>query len=245
MALTERQQQIDKLLKDGRTPKQIGEQLGISENAVYQQRRRIKAAASSKRSSKPAASKTTQAKRPTQKPRPAASPAAGNGHERSADPLAEVRRRKAEIDSLLSGAKATLSEAAKAHESAQKAYDDAEGKVKVELERLGAVEALLTGKLKPPKPGRKAKAEEPKAEEPKAEAEAQPEPKAEAQPEPEPEAEPEPAVAAPEASAQDEAAEAPDEPTEVPSASNGSGEEERPGVPSVPEFTQEEDAFAS
>ena len=58
-----------------------------------------------------------------------------------------MKRRKAEIDALLSGTKKTLDEATKAYEAARKAHDTAESKVKPELERLAAVEALLTGKL--------------------------------------------------------------------------------------------------
>jgi transposase len=234
MALTERQQEIKALLDQGKTPKQIGEQLGISENAVYQQRRRIKLAGdqprsqtktprkqASKRASKQA-SKTSRPRQQRQAPAPVAQAEEDTAAE-PANPLNEVRRRQAEIDGMLAEAKTTLDESAKAHATAQKAYDDAESKVKVEMERLAAVEALLTGKLKPPVKAPKAKAEE-------APAEAPAEPPAEHE-----------AVA----EAQDQAAEAPDQPTEVPASDNGAGdEEERPGVPTVPEFAQE-DAFAS
>ena len=255
MALTDRQKEIKGLLDQGKTPKEIGQKLGISENAVYQQRRRIKAASANGRkpsgnkrqASRASTSRSSTRQRPrqqSQKQRSNHLSVVGEKQEqKAADPLSEVRRRKAEIDSQLSSAKATLDEATKAHETAQKAYSEAEGKVKPELEQLAAVEALLTGKLKPPKPAQKAKAEKP-AEKPAEEA-----PKPPEQPQ-EQEQEQEPAPAASggeiegEATAQDEAAEAPDEPTEVQPSGNGAGSEERPGVPTLPEFAQE-DAFAS
>jgi hypothetical protein len=234
VALTERQQQIKGLLDKGKTPKEVGDALGISENAVYQQRRRIKQAsgngsAPAKRTSarkntrKTSTRKTSQ--RPARRQAPAA-PATQVTTARPADPLSEVQRRKAEIDAQLSSAKTTLDEAAAAHETAQKAYDEAEGGVKQELERLTAVEALLTGKLQPPKPQAKRNRTTPAP-----------------APAPAPAPEPEPEQIAAEAAAQDQAAEAPDEPTAVPASDNGS-DEERPGVPTVPEFAQE-DAFAT
>jgi hypothetical protein len=236
MALTDRQKEIKGLLDKGKTPKEIGAQLGISENAVYQQRRRIKAAQGSpRRGSAKRADEGTRVRAAAaraaapkqQRKRSAPAPAAANGNsgttQAPADPLGEVRRRKAEIDSWLTGTKATLDDAAAAHEAAQKAHSEAEAKVQKELEQLAAVEAVLTGKLAPPKPQQRRKPAEKPAEAPA--------------PAPEP-----PAA---EAEAQDQAAEAPDEPTEVqPSDNGGEPEMERAGVPTVPEFAQE-DAFAS
>ena len=241
MPLTDRQQQIKALLDKGKTPKEIGQQLKISENAVYQQRRRIKQAEDAKAPAAKATT-TTKAKAKPGKAKPAkAKPGSRATAEvaaavvKAADPISEVRRRKAEIDAMLHGVKATLDEATRAYEAAQKAHDTAEAKVRPELERLAAVEALLTGKLAPPKPQRRKPANKT---EPAPEAQAPEGAKVEPQ-------------AQPVAVAQDEAAEAPDEPTEVPASQNGGGEqhsngtaEERPGVPSVPEFEQE-DAFAS
>ena len=244
MALTDRQKEIKSLLDQGKTPKEIGNKLGISENAVYQQRRRIKAAqangrkatsSTTKRTS--TARKTTTTRRAPRQQRPALAVVNGNGDAaaRATDPLEAVRNRKQDIAASLTDAKAALDEAAKAHEAAQKAYAEAEGKVRPELEKLDAVEALLTGKLKPPTKA-KAKAEKP--------AEA-PAPAPEPTPAPA-EPEPEQAPVAAEATAQDQAAEAPDEPTEVQPSGNGQTDlgEERPGVPTMPEFAQE-DAFAS
>jgi len=234
MALTERQQEIKKLLDEGKTPREVGEALGISENAVYQHRRRMGASAkkSSGRSAAPKATKTaskpaqkrTQRKR-SQAPRQTApAPVAVAAAEPVAmDPLSAVRHRQAEIDAMLADSKTALEEATKAHQTAQKAHDDAESKVKPELERLAAAEALLTGKLKPPVKARKA-----------------PEPKAET-----PAPAPEPSDEAAEADAAQAAAEAPDnEPTEVPAQAEGNGQQERPGVPTLSEF-QQDDAFAN
>jgi hypothetical protein len=194
---------------------------------IYQQRRRIKLAAGGKATAnkRQTVGKTTtkpkaKAPRKPRAPRRDETPALTlvSSTEAPADPLREVKLRKAEIDAELSIAKTDLDAAAKMHDAAQKAFDDAESQMRPELERLAAVEALLTGKLAPPK--------------------AQPRRKPAQAPAPEPQAE---HVA--EAAAQDAAAEAPDEPTEVPASDNGAGEE-RPGVPTVPEFSQE-DAFAS
>lgn len=238
MALTARQKEIKGLLDQGKTPKEVGQQLGISENAVYQQRRRIKAAGGTTgrkqttrkaTATKQSARKQTTRQRPARAQRPALSVVNPTAAPVPADPLAAVRERKAAIGLSLNEAKAELENAAKAHEAAQKAYAEAEGKVKPELERLDAVEALLTGKLKPPKSKPKATVQEAPAPEP--------------EPTPTPAATDEPTGSTTEAAAQDQAAEAPDEPTEVQPSGNGAGEE-RPGVPTLPEFSQE-DAFAS
>src|SRR5438309_5012821 len=155
MALTDRQQQINKLLKEGKTPKAIGEQLGISENAVYQQRRRIKAALAEKTTpaktgnGKASNAKTAKAAPAKQGAKLKRQRATRQGPKLSivptapADPLTEVKRRRAEVEATLSEAKAALDSAGKAHEAAQKTFAEAEGKVKPELERLIAVEGLL------------------------------------------------------------------------------------------------------
>jgi Homeodomain-like domain len=251
MALTERQQEIKKLLDEGKTPREVGEALGISENAVYQHRRRMQASASkparrgshaakastskpAKAASKPAQKRSAPRKRTQSRP---AAPASAPAAPEAMDPLSAVRHRRDEISLTVTQAKEALDEAAKAHAAAQKAHDDAEAKVKPELERLTAVEALLTGKLKPPVPrSRKAEAEQAPA--PAAPA---PEPEQQQQDTP-PETTYQDTPDMPEAEAQDAAAEAPDEPTEV--AAQGNGQQERPGVPTLDEFKQE-DAFAS
>lgn len=246
MALTERQQEIKTLLDQGKTPREVGEALGISENAVYQHRRRMQG-----KSTK--ASTTTRrrgsAKRADEGTRVRAEAARStarksSGRKRSQrtstqrhltavqatpepqpmDPLTAVRHRRDALNEQVAQTKASLDEIAKLHQEAQKAHDTAVSKVKTELDQLAAAEALLTGKLKPPE-RRPRKAE------------AKPEPETAPAPEPEPEVTTPPM---PEADAQDDAAEAPDEPTEVPA--NGQPEEERPGVPTLSEFKQE-DAF--
>jgi regulatory LuxR family protein len=262
MALTERQQEIKALLDKGKTPREVGEALGISENAVYQHRRRMGVKSSSTRrgSAKRAdestrvraaaaraqapAKRTTQRKRTQQprKPQLAAVPTGPTTPE-AMDPLTAVRHRRTEVNSLIEGARFEAEAAAKVAATAQKADDEALAKVKVELDQLDTAEAVLTGKLKPPtKASRKpsnGKAQTPPTE-PPAPTPAEPAPPAAvAEPEPEPTGYADAPEVPAEAAAQDAAAEAPDEPTEA-----GPSEEERPGAPTLPEFRQE-DAFAS
>jgi hypothetical protein len=242
MALTDRQKQIKKLLDAGKTPREVGEELGISENAVYQQRRRMKQAAADRRAANKstttkAASKPAPRKRnaPARKSAaPAASTAASKPE--PTDPLSAVRHRRGQLESMVADQKAALDAANSEQQRAQKAHDEAVGKVKAELDRLTAVEALLTGKLAPPKPKRKAEAAPAPAQETPAPA---PEPQAEAEAQPQAETAPEQAEAQ---VAQDAAEQGDNEPTE--DGSQNGHTEERPGVPTLPEFSQE-DAFAT
>ena len=75
MALTERQQQIKGLLKQGKSAKEIGKDLDISENAVYQQIRRMRKAGENVGTKRATGSRSTP-KRGRQAARPAAAPGA-------------------------------------------------------------------------------------------------------------------------------------------------------------------------
>ena len=155
-ALTDRQQQIKALLDQSKTPHEIGEALGITENAVYQHIRRMRSAGH-KLTAKPSAAKPKRADKPsdaTQLNRlfnvAAADPVS---------PLAAVRARKDVIVAELKIAEHAVADARTALEKAQQANDRVSERHAAELKTLQAAEAALTAKpaakAKAPRPQRK------------------------------------------------------------------------------------------
>jgi len=195
--LTERQQQVKALMDEGKKPKEIGETLGISENAVYQHRRRIQqgdgqTAAPGKRRGRP----------PKAAPKPPTLVAAddkewqvratsieggGSGTYVAPtppppiDPLDAVRDRRGQIQHVLDAAKYRADDTAATAAEAAQAYADAQAEWQPELYRLDTAEQVLTGQLKPAAPApvgrsRKATPERAEAEAQQAAAEAPDEP---------------------------------------------------------------------
>lgn len=238
--LTPRQQEIRKLMDQGKTPAEVAKKLKITDNAVYQQLRRIRETLGTPKASgsKPKASSskgTTARRQSTRKPAAPAAPRPA-AEQRTMTPLQAVHARRDEINSTLKDARDEQAAAVKALESANETLAKAEGRFADELAQLDAAEAALRGE-KPAakrngsgsrKAGAKAAANGAQAAPPAAEATATAEP----EPEPAPAA-----VAEPQALAEDV-----DEPHEDEAALVGAetdpAEFERPGVPVDPDFDQ-------
>jgi len=158
--LTERQQEIKALLDEGKTPREIGEVLGISENAVYQHRRRIqtsdgKAAAPGKRRGRPSKQPEPESA-PVTLVAPVLDPTEPTPMPHPNDPLDAVRDRRNAIGVVLAKLRLVADDA---HLVAANAAEDlrvAMAEHQPELERLDTAEAILTGQLKPPAKAKKA-----------------------------------------------------------------------------------------
>jgi hypothetical protein len=154
MALTERQQQIVGLQKQGKKAKEIGAALGITENAVYQQIRRIR------ERSEGGTPRTTRRQSAPKATAPAAitsPPANGNGTATPAapapkafTPLQAIRARRDEITASVRELEAEVTQATKVLEKATVARDKAVEGNRVELAGLDAAEAALKGELSLP-----------------------------------------------------------------------------------------------
>lgn len=243
--LTPRQQQIKKLLDQGKKAKQIANQLGISENAVHQHKRRMKDAGGSKPATatrsraQSSGTKRTQSRTAATPRRPAPAPAKP-AEARPVTPLQAVRHRRQEITHALKDVREEHEAAIKAVEHAREQREKAEARYADELNQLDAAERALTGELPAPTPGTLAEPIRTPAAPAKSAgksggrrrnggkvaAEAAPADTGAAT-----QLAAEPEAAEPEATAQDAAAEAPDEPLIG---------EERPGVPTLSEFDQPE-----
>jgi hypothetical protein len=164
MALTDRQKQIADLLDKGKTPAEIAKALKITENAVYQQRRRIRQANGEKpartarrvgRTSAPKAARkstrksaATRSRRSTRRAVPKPSPELGNvlGTIKLPTPLQAIRSRRDEIKQSVKHLADAARDAERAAKAAQEAHDKALAKHTDELAQLDAAEAALTGK---------------------------------------------------------------------------------------------------
>jgi DNA-binding CsgD family transcriptional regulator len=166
MALTERQQQIVDLQKQGKKAKEIGEALGISENAVYQQLRRIRkgsdanGSASSQRASESTARRQSGGRRGSAAPTLQAATTTGGTTSagltptapapKPMTPLQSVRARRDEVSADLKAAEADVQQAERALEAARKQRDKIAERLRPELAALDAAEAALQGKLSLP-----------------------------------------------------------------------------------------------
>lgn len=151
--LTERQQEIKSLIEQGKDANQIGAELGISPNAVYQHLRRMRQAGSVKPKAAAAAAKSTpksgRKSGGTSPAAPAAKPAPAPAPEivvRESTPLQAIRARRDEIKASVKDAADALVVANAALREAQAAYDKASGKHADELKMLDGAESALTGK---------------------------------------------------------------------------------------------------
>lgn len=196
--LTPRQKQLQELLDKGKTPREIAKALKITENAVYQQLRRMRgsqdAPAKAKNgSARKSTTKSKQRSRSRSRSRPAAQ---ASPEPRSMTPLQAIRHRRGEIEGKLSDNQRTLEQATAALNKAQEAYDEAKAKSADELRSLELAEKAIKGEL--PKTARsRSRSQNGKAETKAPEPEPQPaaeEPAAAETAPPEPAAEPEPAL---------------------------------------------------
>jgi hypothetical protein len=154
--LTPRQKEIKGLQKQGKNAREIAAELGITENAVYQQLRRArqvtgeakpaaakpkaKAAAKSGRKSaaKPAATAAVAAT-----PAPAAANRQVKSEPRVMTPLQAIRARRDEASKGLRDAEAAVTEAKRALAKAEETRDKIQAKVTPELTQLDNAEAAL------------------------------------------------------------------------------------------------------
>lgn len=153
MALTERQQEIVDLQKQGKSAPDIAKALGISTNAVYQQLRKAKQSGGSMTTGRKSAAKKPAAK-------PAAQPAAAPEPkvQRIATPLQAIRAQRDEVNAGLKDAERTYAEAEKALEAAKTTLVRLQEKVAPTLAQLDAAEAAIKGELSLPKAKAPAKA---------------------------------------------------------------------------------------
>lgn len=157
--LTERQQEIMALLDQGKTPKEVGDALEITENAVYQHVRRIRANGNKVNTS---GSRSRSRSRSATKPRAATpraatpTPTPAPSEPRLMTPLQAIRARKdalahdvRETDNAVTAAERTLKQA-------QEAATKVKAKHGAELKSLETAEAAITGKPAPKaRPARK------------------------------------------------------------------------------------------
>lgn len=157
MALTERQQQIVDLQKEGKKPDEIAKALGVSTNAIYQQIRRMrkdKGAKGRRRApSAPKPGRQSTAKEATVSIAPG-SPSTSNSSTaappRPATPLQAIRARRDEIKGALREFEAAMKDAERAFKATTEAYDKALSKHTDELGALDAAESAIKGELKLP-----------------------------------------------------------------------------------------------
>lgn len=255
--LTPRQQEIVKLMDQGKTPTEVAKRLKITDNAVYQHLRRIRqvhgtpkakanGAKPTKATTKASTTKRTTTRRASgrnlplpPKPKPAA-PAPQPQAARHMTPLQAIRARRDEIDGTLKEVRHEAERAAKAATTADEARKTAEARFKDELAQLEAAEAALTG-TKAPAAKKNGAGSKRAGKQAAAQAAESAPAAATAAPAPTPEPETAPATAAAAEPGEEPDVPAPDE------ALVGAGEQEyeRPGVPVDPEFDQSgQDAFS-
>lgn len=145
--LTERQQQIVGLQKEGKTAPQIAEALSITTNAVYQQIRRMrggaaKPKAAKKSGPKSAGTKTTASSGTTGTANVTATPTPAP---RPLTPLQSLRSRRDEISADIKEAQSERDAALRTYAKAQESLEKLSGRYAEELARLDAAEHALKG----------------------------------------------------------------------------------------------------
>lgn len=146
--LTPRQQEIKALVQEGMKVPEVALKLNISQNAVYQQLRRMRAAkpgaakkAAAESASRAAAKKAAAPTAGAPKPAPVVETVV-----REQTPLQAVRARRAAIKDAVKDTADALAVANGALREAQAAYDKAQAKHADELKALDKAESALTGK---------------------------------------------------------------------------------------------------
>lgn len=162
MALTDRQKEIKGLQKQGMNAPQIAEKLGITVNAVYQQKRRMKKAQGG---GSPTAAKPTARNATAKSGRKSGNSGNAKGHVKLAPtpavatpavtvrdmtPLQAVRAKRESFTAALKEAEALRDDAAKALAKAEEQVTKVRERVSPELAALDAAEAALKGELSLP-----------------------------------------------------------------------------------------------
>lgn len=156
MALTDRQQQISDMQKQGMKAPEIAAALSITTNAVYQQLRRMRTGTKTT-SAKKTTPKKTGAKSGPKSAGTAAAAASGQPAStpnitasvkpaRPLTPLQSLRGRRDEISADIKAAEQERDAAKRALDKAQEAVEKVSSRHKEELDRLDQAEAALTGK---------------------------------------------------------------------------------------------------
>lgn len=143
--LTERQQEIKDLLDRDKTPGEIAEALGITENAVYQHLRRMREKAGTPRRGRG----RPRATAPRRAPRTETARETTAAEPRSMTPLQAIRARKAVLEHELRSVREDVASAERTLKSAQEVLARREAHHAEELGQLNNAEAALTGKPAP------------------------------------------------------------------------------------------------
>ncbi len=162
--LTERQQQIVDLQKEGKKAPEIAKILGITPNGVYQQIRRMRDAKSGASTAKAAKPSSSTGNAPT-----SVENITGTIKQaRAVTPLQSIRNRRDEITAEIKSVQAEQDAAARALTKATDAATKIQERYEAELSNLMAAEAALKGEAPPakvpatPKPGKSAAASTPR-----------------------------------------------------------------------------------
>lgn len=141
--LTPRQKEIKALMSEGLKVPEIAKRMAISPNAVYQQRRRMLAAARKPGQTKPAQARKPAA--PTTKPAPAPAPEV-QVVARDQTPLQAVRARRVTIRTATSEVAQAVAQAQTALNAALAAEKKVLARHADELKQLDQAESALTGR---------------------------------------------------------------------------------------------------
>lgn len=133
--LTERQQQVQAKLKEGKKAPQIAEELGITPNAVYQTLARVRAMTGGD------GAKPKSTAKPKAKPKPKPEPAAV----KAATPLQALKLRQDEIQGELKSLSTEVEVAERALARMKDAQAKAQEKHADELKRIEGAMAVLRG----------------------------------------------------------------------------------------------------
>lgn len=151
--LTERQQEIKKLLDAGKTPREVGEALEITENAVYQHIRRMRTGGTklttatsrgSNKSGNKSGNKSSGSRSRSRRATPTPAPAATEP--RPMTPLQAIRARMSVIELEHREADNAVTSAERALKSATESAEKVKSRHDAELAQLRTAEGALTGK---------------------------------------------------------------------------------------------------
>lgn len=188
MALTDRQKEIKGLQREGLKPAEIGERLGISANAVYQQLARMRKGGGAGKSTgtKGSAPKRTATKagrtpakaapKPSAPRRAAPRPAPVVEPPKPLTPLQAIRERRSTIEADLKRTADDLAAAEKALVTAREAHEKAAAKHTEELRNLDLAERAVKGEIPKVAPARQRQAPKRNGSAPKTEDAPAPEP---------------------------------------------------------------------
>ena len=149
--LTPRQQELKALMDQGMKVKEIAAQVGISENAVYQQQARIRKATGDDGGSRPRRTTARRSRRPSEPP----FTVERHSTRMAMTPVEAIQARREEIELEVGMLQRQASDARVAWEELQRAYEERAAEHLAELKALDVAESALTGTLEAPRPAAK------------------------------------------------------------------------------------------